>query len=80
MASGRGNARSCVTCITNCLADVDIVVALHACGVLSDVALGHASCFLASFVICPCCFCSNPNLLVSVPSNENRSNHCDAIG
>jgi len=50
--------------------DVDIVVALHACGVLSDVALGHATCQGAGFVICPCCFKSNPHLKVSIPTEE----------
>jgi hypothetical protein len=32
---------------------VDVVVALHACGALSDVALGHAVSQGAGFVICP---------------------------
>jgi len=50
--------------------DVDIVVALHACGVLSDVALGHATCQGVGFVICPCCFKSNPHLKVSIPTEE----------
>jgi len=48
---------------------VDVVVALHACGVLSDVALGHATCQGAGFVVCPCCFRSNPHLRVSMPSD-----------
>jgi SAM-dependent methyltransferase len=43
---------------------VDLVVALHACGTLSDVALGHAAVHEACFVVSPCCFQSNPNLLV----------------
>jgi SAM-dependent methyltransferase len=43
---------------------VDLVVALHAYGALSDVALGHAVLNQASFVICPCCFRSNPQLRV----------------
>jgi len=42
----------------------DVVVALHACGALSDVALGYASLNEAAFVITPCCFRSNPHLLV----------------
>jgi SAM-dependent methyltransferase len=42
----------------------DIIVALHACGGLSDVALGHAIANQASFVITPCCFRSNPHLKV----------------
>jgi len=43
---------------------VDIVVALHACGHLSDVALANAVHHRAGFVICPCCFSSNPRLLI----------------
>ena len=43
---------------------IDIIVALHACGGLSDVALGLAVYHNASFVICPCCFCSNRELRV----------------
>ena len=43
---------------------VDVVVALHACGTLSDIALGHAVSHGAGFVICPCCFLSNSHLRV----------------
>lgn len=43
------------------------MVALHACGALTDVAMGHAACQGAGFVICPCCFRSNPHLRVSIP-------------
>ena len=46
---------------------VDVVVALHACGALSDVALGHAVSNGAGFVICPCCFRSNPQLRTPMP-------------
>lgn len=35
---------------------IDAVVALHACGDLSDLALQFASQQQASFVICPCCY------------------------
>jgi len=52
---------------------VDVVVALHACGALSDVALGHAACQGAGFVVCPCCFLSNSQLRVSVPSDGSDS-------
>jgi hypothetical protein len=52
---------------------VDVVVALHACGALSDVALGHAACQGAGFVVCPCCFLSNSHLKVSVPSGSKDS-------
>jgi 2-polyprenyl-3-methyl-5-hydroxy-6-metoxy-1,4-benzoquinol methylase len=45
---------------------IDIVVALHACGHLSDIALGHAVHHRAAFVICPCCFASNPHLRIPV--------------
>ena len=48
-------------------AAADVVVALHACGVLSDVALGHACAAGAAFVVCPCCFRSNPHLRVPLP-------------
>jgi hypothetical protein len=48
---------------------VDIVVALHACGVLSDVAMAQAVSNNAAFVICPCCFRSNRNLRVPVLSS-----------
>jgi len=44
----------------------DLVVALHACGGLTDVALGHAVIQETPFVICPCCFLSNPHLKVPV--------------
>lgn len=43
---------------------IDMVVALHACGHLSDVALAHAVQHKAGFVICPCCFLSNPGLRI----------------
>jgi 2-polyprenyl-3-methyl-5-hydroxy-6-metoxy-1,4-benzoquinol methylase len=45
---------------------VDVVVALHACGALTDVALGHAAKHGAGFLIVPCCFRSNPHLRVPV--------------
>lgn len=50
---------------------VDVVVALHACGALSDVALGHAVRQGAGFVVCPCCFLSNSHLRVPVSSVGN---------
>ena len=49
---------------------MDIVVALHACGHLSDVALAHAIQHEAGFVICPCCFLSNPTL--SIPGTGEK--------
>jgi len=54
-------------------ASADVVVALHACGVLSDVALGHACSAGAAFVVCPCCFRSNPHLRVPLPGGGERS-------
>lgn len=48
--------------------DADVVVALHACGHLSDVALNHAVHRKAGFVIVPCCFNSNPHLMI--PSSD----------
>ena len=52
--------------------DVDIVVALHACGHLSDVALGHALYHRAGFVIVPCCFNSNPHLTMPGKFKEEK--------
>jgi len=52
--------------------DYDIIVALHACGALSDVALGHAAANNAGFVITPCCFRSNSFLNVSLPSHGSK--------
>jgi 2-polyprenyl-3-methyl-5-hydroxy-6-metoxy-1,4-benzoquinol methylase len=52
---------------------MDIVVALHACGHLSDVALAHAVQHKAGFVICPCCFLSNPTL--RVPGSQETVEH-----
>uniref|UniRef100_A0A7S1YSU2 Methyltransferase domain-containing protein n=1 Tax=Ditylum brightwellii TaxID=49249 RepID=A0A7S1YSU2_9STRA len=52
---------------------IDVVVALHACGTLSDVALGHAVMNDAAFVICPCCFRSNTHLRVMIPNNGEES-------
>jgi protein-L-isoaspartate O-methyltransferase len=51
---------------------MDMVVALHACGHLSDVALAHAVQNKAhGFVICPCCFSSN--LFLRVPASARDS-------
>jgi hypothetical protein len=44
--------------------DADVVVALHACGHLTDVALYHAFASKASFVIVPCCYNSNSHLTI----------------
>ena len=42
--------------------DVDMVVALHACGGLSDAALNFAWSRHISFVICPCCHLKHQHL------------------
>jgi SAM-dependent methyltransferase len=44
--------------------DADVVVGLHACGHLTDIALAHAVERRASFVIVPCCFNSNSHLTI----------------
>jgi len=56
----------------------DVVVALHACGHLSDVALAHAVHCGAGFVICPCCFNSNPYL--RVPSSSSMLTVSEWLG
>ncbi|KAL3908595.1 MAG: hypothetical protein SGILL_008425, partial [Bacillariaceae sp.] len=48
--------------------EADIVVGLHACGHLTDIALAHAVARCASFVIVPCCFNSNSHL--TIPSDD----------
>ena len=55
------------------LSGVDVVVALHACGALTDVALGHAVNHGAGFVICPCCFQSNPHLRIPCSRGDTRN-------
>jgi hypothetical protein len=50
----------------------DVVVALHACGHLSDVALAHALQRDAGFVIVPCCFNSNPQLKIPIQQDERE--------
>lgn len=63
----------------------DVVVALHACGALSDVALGHATAEGAAFVVCPCCYRSNPQLRVRIPAyvngdEEGSARSCERLG
>ena len=55
--------------------DADIVVALHACGHLSDVALNHAVHRGAGFVIVPCCFNSNPHLMIPSNGGDNGNDN-----
>jgi len=52
---------------------VDLVVALHACGSLSDVAMAQAVRHQAGFLVCPCCYLANQNLRVPVPSASSWS-------
>lgn len=60
------------------LSGIDVVVALHACGALTDVAMGHAVVNRACFVICPCCFRSNPLLRVGLPTIDRSG--CNRVG
>lgn len=39
---------------------VDVVVALHACGGLSDLALHYAATHQCRFLVCPCCYLKTP--------------------
>ena len=62
---------------------VDLVVALHACGDLSDLALSFANQLQVPFVVCPCCYTkryiSNFTPIwdqycpLALPSNENKN-------
>jgi SAM-dependent methyltransferase len=58
----------------------DIVVALHACGHLTDIALAHAIQRRAGFVIAPCCFNSNAGLTIPSFENEEESMVYDWLG
>ena len=70
---GEGDA-SCTSNVEDLLCSgektYDVIIALHACGALSDVALGYAVVNKAGFVIAPCCFRSNPHLQVTLPDSN----------
>ena len=69
-ASSSSTVTSLLEGFENDTKGIDIVVALHACGALSDVALGHATSHDAAFVITPCCYRSNSHLRVSIRDND----------
>ena len=69
MRRGLGNIRyDAQDATTLDVSGVDVVVALHAGGAVSDVALGHAAREGAGVVICPGCFRANPQLRVALPA------------
>ncbi len=45
------------------MAAVDVVVALHACGGLSDLALHYAAMKQCRFLVCPCCYLKTPHCM-----------------
>jgi hypothetical protein len=50
---------------------VDLVVALHACGGLSDAALEYAAVNQCKFLICPCCYLKNPfTTVIKAPAHK----------
>jgi SAM-dependent methyltransferase len=60
--------------------DADVVVALHACGHLTDIALAHAIHRRAGFVIAPCCFNSNRYLTIPAqPSSSSSSGRPSSV-
>lgn len=59
---------------------VDLVVALHACGALSDVALAQAVRHGAGFVVCPCCFGANGHLRVPVGGPQDAGSEGSECG
>jgi len=80
MRRGLGNIRyDAQDATTLDVSGVDVVVALHACGALSDVALGHAVRESAGFVICPCCFRSNPQLRVALPASLTDDGNSESL-
>lgn len=42
---------------------IDLVVALHACGGLSDLALHYAAMHQCKFLVCPCCYLKTPHCM-----------------
>jgi 16S rRNA G966 N2-methylase RsmD len=69
---------------------VDLVVALHACGDLSDLALAFADKVNAAFVICPCCYTKRYNSPQFTPpwtkycaaptTPSTKDNYCHTLG
>lgn len=55
-----------------CATNVDFVVALHACGGLSDLAMRFAVLNSCRFVVCPCCYLKNPFLLPLAPMERGN--------
>lgn len=63
------------------LPQVDLVVALHACGDLSDAALSYATECGCSFVICPCCYTKRYSLVRNFvpPYMQQQAQWCTPI-
>ncbi|KAL7463392.1 hypothetical protein ACHAXS_003767 [Conticribra weissflogii] len=51
-----GSDGNCINTKEDIISSVDFVVALHACGDLSDMALHYALENNCNFIICPCCY------------------------
>jgi len=51
----------------------DLVVALHACGGLTDAVLLHALFLEAAFIVCPCCFTKLRRAKKTIVSLEDAS-------
>jgi hypothetical protein len=60
------------------LSAVDFVVALHACGGLSDLALRCAVQNKCKFLVCPCCYLKTPFVLPVAPRQTNARSEEDA--
>ncbi|KAG7350586.1 methyltransferase domain containing protein [Nitzschia inconspicua] len=52
--------------------EADVIISLHVCGHLTDVALFHAFHRNISFVIVPCCFKSNSHLKIPVDLSSGK--------
>ena len=61
-----GNDRHAVA--STAVPTIDLVVALHACGGLSDLALHHAATHHCQFLVCPCCYLKTPYCMPSSAS------------
>jgi predicted RNA methylase len=70
-ASTADGTADSVSAVHSSLPAVDFVVALHACGGLSDLALRSAVQNNCKFLVCPCCYLKTPIVLPVLPRQRS---------
>ena len=63
----------------NDIPNIDMVVALHACGDLSDLALVFAQQFNAQFLVCPCCYTKRYLKTITAPWRNEYDYVCQIV-